>query len=57
MEQMTEEFDNRHFDTPPEKYPHLDVVRLYYLGTHSDYGCTARGVRGSRLEFFKKAGS
>ncbi len=31
--------------------PH-DVVKLYYFGTHSDYGCTRCKMKSSNIEDF-----
>ena len=54
MKRMSEEeFDKLSFHTPPEKCPHTNVVKLYILGAHSDYGCEECGVKDSRIEFFR----
>jgi len=40
MEKMQEkEFDEIKATCKPENCNHQRIVKLYYLGTHSDYGC------------------
>ena len=51
-----EEFDKLKFpyinkNHKNEKCEH-SVVKLYYLGTHSDYGCEKCGMKSSRIEDF-----
>lgn len=54
MEHMQEDV----FDKIPitEDYQNCnhEVVKLYYLGTHSDYGCIKCGMKSLILEDFKK---
>ena len=33
---------------------HPNVVKLYYLGTHSDYGCTSCKLKSLVLEHFNR---
>ena len=40
MQKMQEEsFDKIEATCKPEDCKHLRIVKLYYLGSHSDYGC------------------
>lgn len=42
------------YETTPDKCSHPNIVRLYELGAHSDYGCTCCGMTSSSKEFFRK---
>lgn len=48
-----EEFDAIVIDENTAKCPPHEVVRLYYLGTHSDYGCVKCKMKSLRLEDFQ----
>ena len=51
MTKMTEEdFDKLVASTTPEKCDHKDIVKLYYLGTHTDYGCIKCKCKSSNKE-------
>lgn len=52
MEQ--EEFDKLLFDTLPKNCNHPEVVRLYTMGVHADYGCLKCGLEHTNKEVFDK---
>ena len=46
MKHMQEdEFDKIDKKTKPEECQHHDFIKLYYKGTHSDYGCILCGFK------------
>lgn len=48
-----EEFDAIVIDESTSNCPPHEVVKLYYLGTHSDYGCVKCKMKSLRLEDFQ----
>lgn len=53
MEHMQEkEFDKLVFSEEYKHCKHENIVRLYYLRTHSDYGCLSCGVKHSEKSHF-----
>lgn len=55
MTKMAEEdFDKLEASTTPEKCDHKDIVKLYYLGTHTDYGCIKCKCKSSNKEDFNR---
>ena len=48
-----DEFDAIVVDENESKCPPHEVVKLYYLGTHSDYGCIKCKMKSLRLEDFQ----
>lgn len=53
MERMQEEeFDKLKKSNKPCPKGQHEVVKLYYLGTHSDYGCKKCGVKSYNVEDF-----
>ena len=48
-----EEFDAIVVDESTPKCPPHEVVKLYYLGTHSDYGCVKCKLKSLNLEDFQ----
>ena len=54
MEKMQEaEFDRIKQKITPNKCQNHYVVKLYYLGTHSDYGCRNCKMKSSILKDFE----
>ena len=49
-----DEFDRMTKTLKPEECKEHHFVKLYYLGTHSDYGCTLCGLKTLTPEIFKK---
>ncbi len=55
MEKMQEKvFDKIRQETTPDKCRKHEVVKLYYLGTHSDYGCKKCKMKSLILSDFDK---
>lgn len=55
MEKMQEEvFDKIKATCRPEECKHQRIVKLYYLGTHSDYGCLDCKMMSFNIESFEK---
>ena len=55
MEKMQEkEFDDIPQKNSVEECKEHEVVKLYYLGTHSDYGCKKCKLKSLDLNVFKK---
>lgn len=54
MEQ--EEFDKLKFDRNPKDCNHPEIVRIYFQGAHTDYGCVACGLSHTNKEVFEKPG-
>ena len=54
MEQ--EEFNKLTFDISPKECSHIEVVRLYSLGTHTDYGCLKCGLQHTNEAVFAGLG-
>lgn len=53
MEHMQEkDFDKLAFAKEYKDCKHATIVRLYYLGTHVEYGCAVCGARHSEKSFF-----
>lgn len=53
MKKMTEEqFEAIPKTKKPKECKLHDVVRVYYLGSHSDYGCTRCGKMSTAIEDF-----
>lgn len=48
-----EEFDAIVIEGKTPKCPPHEVVKLYYLGAHSDYGCVRCKMKSLRLEDFQ----
>ena len=54
MYKMSEEdFLKLSFKLSPDKCKHAEVVKLYYLGMHSDYACTSCGMMSTDKDHFK----
>lgn len=54
MQKMQEdEFDKIEPTTKPGERCVHEVVKLYYLGTHSDYGCIKCKMKSLVLEHFE----
>ena len=51
-----EEFDRLEFDRSPKDCVHPEVVRIYYQGSHIDYGCVACGLSHTNKRVFDKPG-
>ena len=49
-----DEFDQITKTLKPEDCKEHHFVKLYYLGTHSDYGCTLCGLKTLTPELFIK---
>ena len=49
-----DEFDQMKKTLKPEECKEHNFVKLYYLGSHSDYGCTLCGLKTLTPELFKK---
>ena len=54
MEHMQEDNFDKIPKTEDCKNCNHEVVKLYDLGSHSDYGCVKCGMQSSILEDFKK---
>ena len=55
MEKMQEEeFDKINPTYDPNECNHQNIVKLYYLGTHSDYGCLDCKIKSFDLSLFMK---
>lgn len=55
MQKMTEEeFDKIAYEYNIKECDHSQVVRLYYMGTHTDYGCMKCGMKSTVKEHFNK---
>ena len=53
MKKMTEsDFDKLEASVSPEKGDHAEIGRLYYLGTHTDYGCIKCKCKSANKEDF-----
>lgn len=56
MEKMQEdEFDNIAPQCDPSKCNHDEIVKLYYLSTHTDYGCKKCKMHSTNIEAFRKS--
>ena len=54
LEHMQEDkFEKLVFNTTPENCNH-EIVKLYYWGTHTDYGCKKCGKTAPNIETFRK---
>ncbi len=49
-----EEFAKIKFDKIPQKCSHPQVIKLYYLGAHTDYACMCCGMTAANKEAFNK---
>lgn len=55
MLKMTEEeFSKLTFESTPKECNHPHVVKLYYLGMHTDYACEKCGLQSTEIEHFNK---
>ncbi len=53
MEKMKEkDFANLSFEKKHINCKHENIVKLYYLSTHTEYGCLGCGATHSEKEFF-----
>ena len=49
-----DEFDQMKKTLKPEECKEHNFVKLFYLGSHSDYGCTLCGFKTLKPESLKK---
>ena len=55
MQKMQEDyFDSLKKDCHPNECKEHEFIKLYYKGTHSDYGCIHCGMKTLTPELFKK---
>ena len=52
LKMQEDEFDAIVVDDSTPQCPPHEVVKLYYLGTHSDYGCVKCKMKSFILEDF-----
>lgn len=50
-----DEFDNMKRSISPKECKHHDFAKLYYLGSHTDYGCIHCGFKTLTPELFQNS--
>ena len=51
-----EDFDKMTFSVDVKECNHAEVVRLYTMGSNTDYGCLCCGLQHTNIDVFSRPG-